>query len=431
MGAIAARGSDQVDPIVERIAYEAFGERFPVALVVLDTDLRIIWASPNSATVLGHVGDGVVGLNVVDLAHPDDFEQVAPMLADVLVRAGEPSWSPAAASAIEVPVRVRTAAGAWVPTTVSGRVLDDSGRLVVLIRPAAERRALDQVVDGLGRGLELDALLSSVLGLVKSQFGVDRVWVAHDLGGVLSVLGDTSAPGVGSLVSWLTDLRRNGPSTDVVVAAGHWIAPVVSGTGESLLAIVILTAPATAGPNPYDLHVLQQSCRLASLAFTRAIDDRSLQHAATIDHLTGVVNRRKFEDQLARMALSADDLPVSVLFVDVDDFKAVNDEFGHGVGDAILRAVADRLVTAMRSCDIVGRLGGDEFAIACPSMPSDDAEAARRRLGRAFAVPFIVDDRSTSVQISVGLATAQTEDKLESLLGRSDADMYARKQVRC
>ena len=285
-------------------------------------------------------------------------------------------------------------------------------------------------MDGLGRGLELDPLLSSVLSLVRSQFGVDRVWLAHDLGGVLSVLGDPSDPGVGPLGSWLTELRRKGPTDDVVVTAERWIAPVVSGTGESLLAVVILPAPATTGPNPYDLHVLEQSCRLASLAFTRAIDDRSLQHAATVDHLTGVVNRRKFESQLARMALSPDDLPVSMLFVDVDEFKAVNDEFGHGVGDEVLRAVASRLVAAMRDRDIVGRLGGDEFAIACPSTSSDDAEEARRRLARVFTVPFVVDGKSTSVQISVGLATAQTEDELESLLGRSDADMYARKQVR-
>ena len=140
MGAVTAKGSVDLDPHVERIAYEAFGERFPLALLVLDDDLRIIWASPNSATVLGHPDDGVVGQNVIDLANPDDFEQVAPMLAEVLVQAGESSWSPAAASAIEVPVRVRTASGEWAPMTVSGRVLDDSGRLVVLLRPAAERR---------------------------------------------------------------------------------------------------------------------------------------------------------------------------------------------------------------------------------------------------------------------------------------------------
>ncbi len=417
------------DAGVDLGVYQAFGERFSYVLVLVDDGLHIVWASPASSDVLGYSSDAMVGMSVLELVHPDDRDQIMPMALEIVGRAVETMEQPAAAKAVDLPVRVRTAAGAWAPMSVSGRVLDSSGRLLAVIRPAAERHALDVALDQMGSGAELDLVLEALVELLCAQFGVGQAWLVHDHDGRPAVIGEDAEPGVGPPGELLGRIREGGLSPEVRADEHRWVVPVLSSTQESLFAVLVLPSPRQGGPNPFDSHVLRRTTTLASLAFTRAEDDRRLRRAASTDHLTGVLNRREFESRLAECALRPDSFPVTLLFVDVDEFKSVNDIHGHRMGDEVLIAVARRLAGTVRGEDFVGRLGGDEFAVACPGLPVADLQSTRRRLETAFVDPIVLSARSIAVSVSIGVATALDEDALEHLVDRSDADMYRHKKA--
>ncbi|MCZ7631586.1 MAG: GGDEF domain-containing protein [Microthrixaceae bacterium] len=129
---------------------------------------------------------------------------------------------------------------------------------------------------------------------------------------------------------------------------------MLSETGETLFGALELAAPRPEGPAPLDVHLLARVASLASIAFARHRDDRLLIEAANTDYLTGLANRRHFESRLAEQAIAIDALPLALLYVDVDDFKAVNDNYGHHAGDQVLAAVAARLSHVVRPGDFVG-----------------------------------------------------------------------------
>ncbi|HLU59924.1 MAG TPA: EAL domain-containing protein [Pseudonocardia sp.] len=167
---------------------------------------------------------------------------------------------------------------------------------------------------------------------------------------------------------------------------------------------------------------------------TRAIQQREveLHHLAFHDPLTGLANRALFLDRLEHALDRAERTrqPVSVAFIDLDGFKAVNDTLGHAAGDALLVGVAGRLRGALRSADTLARLGGDEFAVLVEQ--GDDATAAARRLLDTLREPFHVHGRSVTVMASIGVATVEAgEDsgadaatRAATLVHRADVAMY-------
>jgi len=156
-----------------------------------------------------------------------------------------------------------------------------------------------------------------------------------------------------------------------------------------------------------------------------------LEYQAFHDPLTGLANRALFHDRLAA-AVEANRLenrPIGLLFIDLDDFKLVNDSFGHATGDMVLCGVADRLRTCVSGVDVVARLGGDEFAVLlCGGMQPMEAG---ERIREVLRLPFRLGDRQVTVSASIGAAvTADLEPDLtaDALLRRVDAAMYGGKQ---
>jgi diguanylate cyclase (GGDEF)-like protein/PAS domain S-box-containing protein len=159
--------------------------------------------------------------------------------------------------------------------------------------------------------------------------------------------------------------------------------------------------------------------------------ESKLIHDALHDPLTGLANRVLLRDHLER-ALARQGRSrgfVALLFVDLDDFKQVNDSYGHAAGDQILVQVADRLVAAVRSEDIVGRQSGDEFAVVLGQVGGDDeAIGAADRILRELRRPIQLGARSVVVGGSIGIALASGRDATaEDLLTQADAAMYAAK----
>jgi diguanylate cyclase (GGDEF)-like protein len=152
-----------------------------------------------------------------------------------------------------------------------------------------------------------------------------------------------------------------------------------------------------------------------------------LHHKASHDGLTGLLNRAGFRHRINAALASADaSRRVGLLFIDLNDFKRVNDLHGHEAGDQIIRQAGARLNTVCRGADEVARLGGDEFAVILADVDIDEqVRAARARVRSAFADPFIVDDESISVSASVGGGIWPDDGHtVRELIRRADAAMY-------
>ena len=156
------------------------------------------------------------------------------------------------------------------------------------------------------------------------------------------------------------------------------------------------------------------------------------RHDAAHDTLTGLPNRSLFTERAARGAAAArsSGLTCAVLFIDLDDFKGVNDTLGHLAGDELLRAAAGRMVASVRGSDTVARLGGDEFAVLLEDLP-DPASAAEfaDRVVAALGRPFALAEGSATVRAgaSVGIATSADAADVGGILHCADLALYAAK----
>lgn len=159
---------------------------------------------------------------------------------------------------------------------------------------------------------------------------------------------------------------------------------------------------------------------------------KELAFQATHDPLTSLPNRNLLLDRINQMLLRSrrTGLPITVLFLDIDNFKSINDSFGHSGGDELLRSVTKRLTQALRSSDTLGRLGGDEFVVAAePSSSADNETTIARRLVTALHEPFILAStpgHQIRVTASIGVASG-IEEEPDELLRNADIAMYKAK----
>jgi diguanylate cyclase (GGDEF)-like protein len=154
-----------------------------------------------------------------------------------------------------------------------------------------------------------------------------------------------------------------------------------------------------------------------------------LRHQAFHDGLTGLANRVLFTERVhgALGRTHTDERRPVVLFIDLDDFKAINDSLGHSAGDQLLMSVAERVRSSLRPEDLVARLGGDEFAILLDHSDRHDSEAIAARLVDALRTPFELDGRETRVHASIGMAQAEEGSVADELLRSADVAMYSAK----
>jgi diguanylate cyclase (GGDEF)-like protein len=164
----------------------------------------------------------------------------------------------------------------------------------------------------------------------------------------------------------------------------------------------------------------------------RKAKERQMESIATSDPLTGVLNRRGFErDAAQRLTDSADEATGALLFIDLNEFKGINDEFGHEVGDQLLKIAAARLRTSLRSCDIIGRPGGDEFVALVPDVEAEVADKLAKRLTESLEEPYNIGRQQLDCPASIGLALyPKNANTLTGLLREADQAMY-RAKARC
>ncbi|MGI8571925.1 MAG: diguanylate cyclase domain-containing protein [Solirubrobacteraceae bacterium] len=164
-----------------------------------------------------------------------------------------------------------------------------------------------------------------------------------------------------------------------------------------------------------------------AMALARRRDEERIRYEALHDPLTGLANRTLLRDRLEHALAHAGrgDRATGVLFVDLDDFKQVNDIYGHATGDSVLVALGSRLRSAVRPVDTVARLGGDEFVVICEQVDETVALALAQRVQDAVGTPVSIDGVEHRLSASVGIALGH--DDADALLSDADAAVYRAK----
>jgi len=196
------------------------------------------------------------------------------------------------------------------------------------------------------------------------------------------------------------------------------------------LGIVELTTARASAFSPSAVTLARMLADEASMALDNARLHEEIRHQAYHDGLTDLANQVKFRERLAEIvAMPGGDRSIAVLFIDLDDFKEVNDGFGHTTGDQLLRGVAERLRSIVRPDDLGARFGGDEFAVLLTGISeSGDAERVAQRVVEELAQPFVLAGRNVRVAASVGVATSEVSGPdVDALLRDADFAMYRAK----
>jgi diguanylate cyclase (GGDEF)-like protein len=310
-----------------------------------------------------------------------------------------------------------------------------------------DRSDLGRAIELLGTGADVELVLPVLARLADFSMGGDtRCAIAWKQGDHLrlaaapeSPLADVRLADGARLVFSLgltapltiADLAdpRLGDLGRVAEASGFhaaYLVPITSPTGSETIGGMVVWGRTTVefqiGPQT-PVHV---ALRLAALAIADSRIKRDLRWAASHDPLTGLVNRAEFERRLQHYA--QDDLVL--LYIDLDDFKPINDRFGHPAGDRVLIEVARRIERSIGPNDLAGRLGGDEFAVCCPG-----AEALARgrdvadRIRDAISAPMVDGDREMAVGASVGVALGVQPLIPALLVQQADRALYAAKHA--
>ncbi len=253
--------------------------------------------------------------------------------------------------------------------------------------------------------------VSTVLGYVRETVGAKTM---SDL-----LHPDDATPALALVESMMSGRRMGGASAEWRVrhADGRWL--VMEVTGSDLSA---------------DVHIAGVVLTLRDVTERRNLESE-LRHRAFHDGLTNLANRDLFNDRVER-ALGRRDrqaTSVAVLLLDLDDFKLVNDTFGHGAGDELLMQVGSRLTGLLRHGDTAARLGGDEFAICAEfdGSETDAVTALAERVLDVFGTPFAVanTDMNTSATVGIASARSSSDSNAADLLREADLALYAAKNA--
>ncbi|ROP30604.1 putative bifunctional diguanylate cyclase/phosphodiesterase [Couchioplanes caeruleus] len=231
-----------------------------------------------------------------------------------------------------------------------------------------------------------------------------------------------------------TDLRRRVHPDDLTIAVAH-LAEVAAHAGATSTCRVRL-AHEDGSYRTLEIvsaNLLDEPSVLGIVSNCRDVTEtvrahERLSYEASHDVLTGLGNRALFSARLTDAVARAGQQPISIVLVDLDDFKTVNDTLGHAVGDGLLVEVGERMRAHVRPTDTVARLGGDEFAILLEGLGGGDVDRVLERIADALAVPVDISGHLLAVRASYGVVDGRGGDDVGDLLRQADIAMYEAKE---
>jgi diguanylate cyclase (GGDEF)-like protein/PAS domain S-box-containing protein len=405
-------------------------DTLPDGLVVAREDGTVIFANGTVAAMSGLAPDEILGSDVGALLAPDEerltMAETELDFTEFLLGTPPPGRR----------LQLMSTTGEELDVDVSGSRVDTASVgecFVALIRDA--RRPVVGAGGGLstdpGLGALLDALDEGIVVCDTSGLVVVANRAARELQGLPVDEDMAGHPFPASTALCTSD---GSPLT----LAHHPLSRALHGTvvrSEQLLLGGDEGARRhiVASARPFDLQGGTGALLVLRDVTTHLQEEAWLTHLALHDPLTGLANRYLLLDYLRRMLgeFRSRGGAVALVFLDLDDFKRVNDQYGHDVGDEVLIAVSRRVQGTVRAGDIVARLGGDEFVIAHTAADADEVELVVARIRKSLTAPYQVQGQTLTVTASIGwvVADPRHEDPT-ALLVRADREMYRRKNAR-
>ncbi len=205
--------------------------------------------------------------------------------------------------------------------------------------------------------------------------------------------------------------------------------------GEEILGALFMLAEKPNAYNPDQILLVETIAHQASVSISNAQLFEKIQEMAILDTLTGVYNRRYFYEHAENEVVRSQryDSALSLIMLDIDHFKLVNDRFGHLIGDQTLKMVADTCLSALRKADVLCRFGGEEFVVLLPETSQEDAVVAAERICQAIAdksLPTDTDLGAVSVTVSIGVTHLKNKaESLKDLVNEADQALYEAKET--
>lgn len=435
-------GTDQVVRIVDTAVN-------PFCLI--DLSGAILWAGDSIQELLGWTSEELVGTSMLDLVAPGSMEVAVESMAAAMDYIATRDGAARTWEGVGPNIELRRADGSTVhcAVAVATPVRTQLPGIVLQLRRADSASALERALVAMGRGDDIEDVLAHIVTMIEGELPEVEVAVAHRCTPDDHVQVVGSPPGLrgifrpGAVTGTPWQATADDPSTIVEASVDELpepLGPRARDEGFKWLSTVGVRAPgpgqhrafvAVWSRHPYEAHVfnhdrLRRAADLVGLVIQWAEGRQALEWAVTHDGLTGLANRSAFVGALE--ARNAADELTAVLYLDLDDFKPVNDTHGHALGDRVLAEVATRLRHGVRPTDVVARLGGDEFAVLCPAIGDlDAARALADRLVEAVAQPIDIDGVSVHVGLSVGIAALVEGDDADLVLERADAALRGAK----
>lgn len=416
-------------------------DHLPVGVVHLDAYGTILQANAAAGRLVGRAVDDIIGRSIFEFSveRAESAERGAGLLSFGTDH-GDTPMGP-------VRIRYRHADGRLVAGELwAENHLDapDVAAIVVVVVPESSSAGIAVAQSSVVEGAAVDTTLELLADSLRANpFAATGCWLVRDERGRRLVGADGLPEPVRVALTasgtWWSALDQPGrievpdvaAETDdhhrLLLAAGvraWWLCPVPRGLAGTAHAGIIVLRGVPGPMSPNHAERLGDIVTTAGLAFERTALHARLLHAAFHDSLTGLGNREGLFDGSTSVLRPGS----ALLYVDLDEFKVVNDRHGHRTGDLVLVTVADRLRKAVRPGDRITRLGGDEFVVECAGVLSPaEATGVAERIIDTVQRPIIIDDMTIEVGASVGIALCTSEVPIKSLLEQSDAALYAAK----
>ena len=426
------------------------------AVCIVEPDSTIVFVSPAFERIFGYAPQEVVGRRMLDLVHPDDKPSTAQQARSIMD--GELQ--------LQFENRYMRKDGTIAHIRWTARYVPERNVRLAVAHDITERKftesmqeAIYAISEAAHTAQSLETLFERIHQIIGKLLSATNFAVAlydpqhdrlsfpyhvnerHPAPGPLALSDDALCAEVirhGNTLL-LTPETRTTLSRRVTLPADHaplyWLGVPLQSQAGPMGALVLQGYTEQARYTDKDKELLQFVSTQVAAAIDRQQMHERLQHMAQYDQLTHLPNRQLFLDRLKTALARAqrDQTLLSLLFIDLDRFKEVNDTLGHAMGDLLLQRVAQRLMESVRGSDTVARLGGDEFVVLLEGGQArehaTDAAAAAEKILAAFSHPFDLEGHRLHIQPSIGVAIYPEHGAEEHhLLVHADEAMYVSKK---